>query len=110
MLLPMTLGKLRLWYALWLHKIPTKFYESCRVVKILNEETQKSRSESTSLSKNEIRREIQQLVMRVSDGSEYQAYSALRCDTMSFGKEFNFYQNTRSPILQDRKISTPVSL
>jgi len=80
------------------------------MVKILNEETQKSQSVSTSLSRNEVRRQIQQLVMRVSDGSEYQAYGALRCDTMSFGKEFDFYQNTRSPILQDRKLSIPVSL
>jgi len=57
------------------------------VVKILNEETQKSQIVSTSLFRNEIKREIQQLVMRVSDGSEYQAYGALRCDIMSFGKE-----------------------
>jgi hypothetical protein len=80
------------------------------VVKVLNEETQESQGVSTSLSRNEIRREIQQLVMRVSDGGEYQAYGALRCDTVSFGKEFNSYQYTRSPILQDRKLSVPVSL
>lgn len=89
MLLLMIVGndKIRLWCALWLHKIRTKFYERCHVVKILNEETQKSQIVSTSLFRNEIKREIQQLVMRVSDGSEYQAYGALRCDIMSFGKE-----------------------
>jgi len=79
--------KLRLWCALWLHKIRTKFYESCHVVKILNEETQKSPSVPATLFRNEIRSEIQQLAMRVCDGSEYQAYGALRCDIMSFGKE-----------------------
>jgi hypothetical protein len=57
------------------------------VVKILSEETQKSPSVSTTLFRNEIRSEIQLLVMRVSDGSEYQAYGVLRCDIMSFGKE-----------------------
>jgi transposase-like protein len=89
MLLLMIVGnyKLRLRCALRLHKIRTKFYESCHAVKILNEETQKSQSVSTSLFRNEVRRQIQQLVMRVSDGSEYRAYSALRCDITSFGKE-----------------------
>ena len=90
-------------------KFVRSFTKVCNVVKILNEETQESQSVSTSLSRSEIRREIQQLVMGVSDGSEYQAYSALRCDIMSFGKEFNFYQNKRGPILQDRQLSIPVS-
>ena len=57
------------------------------MVKILNEEGQKSQIVSASLFRNEIRKEIQQLVIRVSDGIEYHDYGVRRCDNMSFCNE-----------------------